>query len=176
MPPLNGFVSKWMVYQGILQLGSEGNRIYPLFLAAAMLGSVFTLASFLKLLHSAFLGTCSPACEKVREVGPSMWLPGILQSAVCVVFGVFALSVPMRLFILPSLHGDDAALAQGAGWLTGFYQPSLVTGLLLIGIALGVVIYLAGTAFKPRVGKCSPVASNWSARKRECRAPSSTVH
>jgi formate hydrogenlyase subunit 3/multisubunit Na+/H+ antiporter MnhD subunit len=139
------------VYQGILQLAAEGNRIYPLFLAAAMLGSVFTLASFLKLLHSIFLGAGSPITEKVREVGLPMWLPTILQAAVCVVFGVFALSVPMRLFILPSLHPGDAALAQGAGWLTGFYQPSLVTGLLLIGIALGVVIYLAGTVFKPKV-------------------------
>jgi formate hydrogenlyase subunit 3/multisubunit Na+/H+ antiporter MnhD subunit len=150
VPPLNGFVSKWLVYQGILQLGAEGNRIYPLFLVAAMLGSVFTLASFLKLLHSIFLGAGSPITEKVREVGLPMWLPNILQAAVCVVFGVFALSVPMRLFILPSLHGDDAAMALGAGWLTGFYQPSLVTGLLLIGIALGIVIYLVGTVAKPK--------------------------
>jgi formate hydrogenlyase subunit 3/multisubunit Na+/H+ antiporter MnhD subunit len=153
VPPLNGFASKWMVYQGVLQLGQEGNRIYPLFLVAAMLGSVFTLASFLKLLHSMFLGSCSPACEKVREVGPSMWLPSALQAAVCVAFGVFAQVFPLRMMILPGLHADDMALAQGAGWLGGFYRPSLATGLLLVGVAIGFAIYLVGTAFKPRTGE-----------------------
>jgi formate hydrogenlyase subunit 3/multisubunit Na+/H+ antiporter MnhD subunit len=153
VPPLNGFVSKWMVYQGIVQLGQEGNRIWPVFLVAAMLGSVLTLASFLKLFHSVFLGTATPTTEKVREVGLSMWLPTILQAAVCVIFGVFALSVPVRVLILPSLHADDAMLARASGWLSGFYQPSLATGLILVGLAIGLIIYLAGTAFKPRVSE-----------------------
>jgi len=69
IPPLNGFVSKWMVYQGVLQVSQEGNQIWPIFLIAAMLGSVLTLASFLKAMHSIFFGQSLPGFEKVREVG-----------------------------------------------------------------------------------------------------------
>jgi len=147
VPPLNGFVSKWMVYQGILQLGLEGNRLWPLFLVAAMLGSVFTLASFLKVLHSLFFGQPSPGTENVREVGLSMWLPALLQAGVCVLFGVFANLIPLPLFILPSL--PNAVFGQP--WQSqGFWQPSKATGLILLGLALGLVIYLLGTVVRAR--------------------------
>ena len=47
IPPLNGFASKWMIYQGIIDWGG---MLFPLFLLAAMFGSALTLAS--------------PACSK----------------------------------------------------------------------------------------------------------------
>ncbi|MEO0108485.1 MAG: proton-conducting transporter membrane subunit, partial [candidate division WOR-3 bacterium] len=144
VPPLNGFVSKWLVYQGVFQLAHEGNRIWPVFLAAAMLGSVLTLAACLKLLHSVFFGRVAPGHERVREVGFSMWLPTAAQALVCILFGVFANPIPLRLLIMPSLPADLSA--QGPWGILGFYQPSVTTGLILIGIALGLAIYLAGTA------------------------------
>jgi formate hydrogenlyase subunit 3/multisubunit Na+/H+ antiporter MnhD subunit len=149
VPPLNGFASKWMVYQGVLQVGQEGNKIWPVFLVAAMLGSVFTLASFLKVLHSVFFGQGSDLSSRVREVSPSMWLPTLFQAALCVLFGVFATSIPLRLFILPSLPPGLFA-ASPAKVAVGFYQPTLVTGLILLGIALGLIIYLFGTVFRAR--------------------------
>jgi formate hydrogenlyase subunit 3/multisubunit Na+/H+ antiporter MnhD subunit len=147
VPPLNGFFSKWMVYQGVLQLAQEGNRIWPIFLVAAMLGSVFTLASFLKVLHSMFLGQTAPSCERAHEVGFSMWLPFFLQALVCILFGVFANWIPIRLLILPSLPPHTFV----APWsIPGFWQPSFTTGLLLLGLALGLVVYLLGTVLRPR--------------------------
>ena len=58
VPPFNGFVSKWMVYQGVLSAitNSKFQIIVILCLAAAMFGSALTLASFMKLLHAIFLG------------------------------------------------------------------------------------------------------------------------
>ena len=50
IPPLNGFASKWLVYQGCVAAGE------PLMLVAALFGSVLTLASFVKVLHSVFWG------------------------------------------------------------------------------------------------------------------------
>lgn len=153
IPPLNGFFSKWMVYQGVLQLGNEGNQLWPLFLIAAMLGSVFTLASFLKVLHSIFFGATPGNCERVREVGLTMWLPPFLQALVCILFGVFANLIPLPLFILPSLS-ESAGFGSALAWrLPGFWQPSTATGLIFFGIAVGLLIYLAGTAFKARPGE-----------------------
>ena len=60
VPPFNGFVSKWMVYQGLI--GQLQTTNYPLrimiviSLTAAMFGSGLTLASFMKLIHATFLG------------------------------------------------------------------------------------------------------------------------
>lgn len=141
VPPLNGFVSKWMVYQGIISLAGQGNRLYPVFLVAAMLGSVLTLASFLKLLHSIFLGQRPDSLAKTREVGFGMWLPPVLLGLACVVFGVFAYQIPLRGLIYPALPFPVE--------LPGIWQPALATLLLLTSLGVGALIYIFGTGSKP---------------------------
>ena len=150
IPPLNGFVSKWMIYQSVLQLNQEGNQIWPIILIAAMLGSIFSLAIYLKALHSIFFGQPSPTCEKVREASPSMWIPTVIQAVVCILFGIFANIFHLPLFIIPSLPSD---MTVNLSNLIGFWQPSLATGLIILGIIIGVVIYLFGTTRKPRASK-----------------------
>ena len=51
VPPFNGFASKWMIYQGIIDLGAgEGiaSSLWIVWLGLAVLGSALTLASFIK--------------------------------------------------------------------------------------------------------------------------------
>jgi NADH:ubiquinone oxidoreductase subunit 5 (subunit L)/multisubunit Na+/H+ antiporter MnhA subunit len=145
VPPLNGFVSKWMVYQGIIGLAREGSRIYPLFLIAAMMGSVLTLASFLKLLHAVFFGQRPEPLARVREVGFGMWLPPLLLATLCVVFGVFAYQLPLRGLVYPSLP----LLVEPIG----IWQPVLTTLLALAALGLGLLIYLFGTATRPTAAR-----------------------
>lgn len=145
VPPLNGFVSKWMVYQGVVELAKEGNKLYPLFLIAAMLGSVLTLASFLKLLHSMFLGQRPAELARTREAGFAMWLPPIVLAFVCVLFGVFAYQIPLRGLIYPSLP----LLVEPVGT----WQPLLTTLLVLASLAIGVLVYLLGTARRPTTAR-----------------------
>ncbi len=59
IPPLNGFASKWMIYQGIISSGEGAGPGWVVWLAVAMLGSALTLASFVKVLHATFL--CKPS-------------------------------------------------------------------------------------------------------------------
>ena len=141
VPPLNGFVSKWMVYQGVIGLAHEGSRVYPVFLIAAMMGSVLTLASIMKLLHAVFFGQRPESLAKVREVGFGMWFPPMLLAALCIVFGVFAYQLPLRGLVYPSLP----LLIEP----TGIWQPMLATLLLLASLGIGVLIYLLGTARRP---------------------------
>ncbi len=146
VPPLNGFFSKWMVYQGVLQLGAEGNQLFPVFLVAAMFGSVLTLASFLKLLHALFLGQRPETLSRVREVSMTMWLPPFLLALTCVIFGVFAYQLPLPGLIIPGLgfYGLE---------LVGVWSPIPATLLLVAALGIGAVIYLFGTAAKPVTGK-----------------------
>jgi formate hydrogenlyase subunit 3/multisubunit Na+/H+ antiporter MnhD subunit len=145
VPPLNGFVSKWMVYQGIVELAREGTVVYPVLLVAAMLGSVLTLASFLKLLHSVFLGRRPADLDGAREVGPAMWMPTAVLAGVCVVFGVFAYQLPLQNLIYPSLPFSVV--------LPGIWQPGLTTALLTIAAGLGATVYLLGTGRRPTSGR-----------------------
>ncbi|MCU0652462.1 MAG: NADH-quinone oxidoreductase subunit L, partial [Candidatus Omnitrophica bacterium] len=61
IPPFNGFVSKWLIYQGLIfNISGAASRMQSIFsvfaLIAAMFGSAMTLAAVMKLLHSVFLG------------------------------------------------------------------------------------------------------------------------
>ncbi|MFQ5836216.1 MAG: proton-conducting transporter membrane subunit, partial [bacterium] len=110
VPPFNGFFSKWMVYQGIVELGKLGRagNLWILWLLAAMFGSALTLASFMKLIHATFLGTSSNSSPEdvsssPKEVGLSMSIPMVILASSCVIFGIFAYHLPLRLFILASV-------------------------------------------------------------------------
>jgi len=147
VPPFNGFVSKWMVYQGVIETGRAGGANWVLWLVAAMFGSALTLASFMKLLHAVFLGQPSAEAraqvEGTREVGPAMWLPMVILAGLCVVFGVFAFNLPLKLFILPSI---ETGIIYAGAW-----RSVVATALILIGLAIGVIIYLVGAAEKARI-------------------------
>ncbi len=133
IPPLNGFVSKWLIYQGVI----ESTRIQSfsvIFLLAAMFGSVLTLASFLKVLHSTFLGEKSKEIVKVKEAGFGMVLPMVILALLSIGLGVFA-QYPIRYLIGP-IVGPQAVSEP-----IGLWNPTLATGLILIGIVLGLVIH-----------------------------------
>ncbi len=134
VPPFNGFVSKWMVYQGVVELG-KSSPYWIIWLMAAMFGSALTLASFMKILHATFLGQWSEATEKAKEVPWQMWLPMISLAALCVIFGVFAYALPLAYFVLPSVKGVV---------YTGFWNPTLATFLIILGLLLGWIIYQIG--------------------------------
>ncbi len=145
VPPLNGFASKWMVYQGIIE-GGKGCGPWPLWLVAAMFGSALTLASFVKVLHAVFLRKpeTGTANRDVTEVDKPMWIPTVLLGALCVLFGVFWRQIPVMQLIGPAVA--DLELKFSGAWSGGG-----ATLLLLVAVGLGTIAYYFTTARKPRV-------------------------
>jgi len=146
VPPTNGFASKWMVYQGLLAMES---RLGSLALVAAIFGSALTLASFVKVLHGVFAGPMSShiAARKPREVGVTMQIPMLALAAVCVIFGL-RYTLPTQGWLRPAIAsmGVEAPSAEvGALW-----QPLAALGLLLLALAGGLGVYLAGRGFRIR--------------------------
>ncbi|MFH1996444.1 MAG: proton-conducting transporter membrane subunit [Candidatus Omnitrophota bacterium] len=143
VPPFNGFVSKWMVYQGVIEMGRCGGKLWVICLVAAMFGSALTLASFMKLIHAVFLGRPYENKERkgTSEVGMPMWLPMVTLASLCVLFGVFAFRIPLKWFIAPSLGSDVS--------FTGVWSAPRATILIGAGLVVGFIIYLLGT-FKTR--------------------------
>jgi len=111
-------------------------------LICAMFGSILTLAYNLKLAHSIFLGERPKELNKVREARFEMVVPTLLLALACIVFGVFAQAVPIKYLITPALGFEIVGI--------GFWSPTLATLLIIVGIVVGVIVYLIGTAMKPR--------------------------
>lgn len=141
IPPLSGFFSKWMIYQGIVEGARTGGGLWIIWLLAAMFGSILTLASFMKLIHATFLGPSSKAevqgaKPQSKEVGLSMLIPMIGLASLCVVFGILAYRIPLGLFI----SGAVPQLPQVSDWM-GWWQPGLATILIILGLVVGAIIY-----------------------------------
>jgi formate hydrogenlyase subunit 3/multisubunit Na+/H+ antiporter MnhD subunit len=96
--PLNGFVSKEMVFHGAVETG------YIVFAIAAWVGAILTFASFLKAGHSVFFGERSLEVPKVRESRPAIVIPILTLAGLCILFGVYN-KLPLKGFIEPILEG-----------------------------------------------------------------------
>ncbi|NQT95331.1 MAG: hypothetical protein HQ572_02670 [Candidatus Omnitrophica bacterium] len=144
VPPFNGFASKWLIYQGIIETAKAGGHLWVIWLIAAMFGSALTLASFMKLVHAVFLGQPSRNIKvnEERIVGSSMFAPMITLASLCVIFGVFAYQIPLKVFIFPSIRIWPR--------LSGVWNAGAATILILAGIVIGSIIYLFSTAVKTR--------------------------
>jgi len=147
VPPLNGFFSKWLIYQGVAQ---GGGYLMPVLLAAAVVGSALTLASFVKAIHSVFLGERSQemAGRRVREVGWNMLAPLGVLAALCVVLGLAGGGVAegIRRAGLAEFGGRGFVEAPQAG----AWGPGEALVLILFALGLGLVFYSIGSLVKVR--------------------------
>jgi len=145
IPPFNGFFSKWMIYQGIIDFGNGtglANKLWMVWLTLAVLGSALTLASFVKLISGIYLGRRNKEFEKIKEVSFLMWLPQLLIATVCVGFGVFAAE-----FVIPNLIEP----VTGKLAYVGIWQSQSVSILILVSVVVGFLIYLYGNLKNHRV-------------------------
>jgi len=138
IPPFNGFASKWMIYQGIIDFGQGtglSNQLWIVWLGLAVLGSALTLASFIKFTGGIFLGRREKSLSHVKEVNPLMWLPMLVLAMVCIGFGVFSTNLVVPKLFMP---------VSGSFDFTGTWASGTVSILVLVSIVLGLVIYLLG--------------------------------
>ena len=140
LPPLNGFVSEFLIYLGAFHGGaalSGANAVAAIFvvLALALIGGL-ALACFAKAFGIIFLG--EPRSEHAlhaHEAGPAMRLPMLLLAAVCLAIGLCAPQVVR-------------AMAPAVGCIVA--APPAETARLLSAAALplsGVVLCAAGFLF-----------------------------
>lgn len=134
IPPFNGFVSKWMIYQGLLELSLNGPW-WIIWITCAMFGSALTLASFVKILHAIFLGQPTAGTKNTKEANIYMLIPIVLLALLCILFGVFNF-IPLNYFILK---------AMPINIFIGLFSSSLATLIILLAIILGLAIYFIGS-------------------------------
>ncbi len=163
LPPLNGFVSEWLMFMTLL-LGFEGAGPGMHFFSsilAALLGLAGALAAtcFVKAFGISFLGKSrSQHAAEAHDASGSMKLGMGILAASCL--GLF-LAAPWVLRILGavagSLTGADIPLEAlslksflvSPSGLSGF--SPLFTGLILVGFLVGAVVLFRTVLGKARV-------------------------
>ena len=135
--PLNGFVSKEMIFHGALESG------YAIFAVAAWVGAIFTLASFLKAGHSVFFGPRSKDVPKVKESQAPIVIPILILALLCITFGVFN-KLPLTQFIQPILagHVEPGESIDFTAHALGVFNP--VAGISILCLLLALALHFYG--------------------------------
>jgi hydrogenase-4 component B len=142
LPPLNGFVSEFLIYLGLsFSAARATGMLAGVALAVPVLALVGALAvaCFVKGYGVAFLGNGrSPAAQRGRECPPSMLLPMAALAACCLAIGLAAfLLVPVLGQAVtawsPELVDPGARLKE----LVPLKGIALVDSILLAALALG---------------------------------------
>ena len=158
LPPLNGFVSEWLVYVGLLDAAvGRGPSTWGAIPAAILLGATgaLALACFVKVCGIVFLGVPrSEAAARAHECGGAMRAAMLVLGLACVAIG-----------LAPALFWSALARAIAdwrSGW-AGAEMPASLTTLGIVHVALLSIATAAGATLWLRVRRGpSRSAPTWS--------------
>jgi formate hydrogenlyase subunit 3/multisubunit Na+/H+ antiporter MnhD subunit len=150
VPPLNGFVSEWLVYQGIFRAGqaTDALRLASLGAPALALVGALALACFAKAAGVVFLGHPRTAVARdVREPGAAMLAPMLSLAAACILLGLFApygmapaLDVGALVARAPAASARDSfQLLQDATWI-GVVGTVLLAAAIVLWLGRSVLL------------------------------------
>jgi multicomponent Na+:H+ antiporter subunit D len=103
IPPFNGFASKLMIYESVYLFN-------PALAIIAMVVSILTLASFVKVFHSIFMGPKLPEYQEVKEAPLPMVIGMGILALLVILFGIFPQQV-VDILISPAA---TALINQGS--------------------------------------------------------------
>ena len=146
LPPLNGFVSEWLVYLGLLDAvvgkGPSAWAAMPAIIMLAMAGAL-ALASFSKAGALIFLGSPrTQAAAEAHESGRWIRAPMLMLAGVCV-----------ALALVPVLFWPAIARAAGA-WDSSWPPAAMPDSLASVGrmqVALALIAVVATLLLMQRV-------------------------
>jgi hydrogenase-4 component B len=146
LPPLNGFVSEWVVFQALFRGGMASAPTQPMVFAAAGLGLIAALSvgCFARVAGVVFLGNPrTPERVAWKEVGPGMLGPIVALGAACVLLGIAPLIalVPASRVVTQLLESSPVAEAATAA------VPEVPSAALALGaLAAALAVVMAGVA------------------------------
>ena len=138
LPPLNGFVSEWLIFRGLLGAGVAGGAIrvaVPVAAGLALTGGL-ALACFSKLFGVVFLG--SPRAAGGHEVDETrLQTPQWALAGACILIGLVpAIVVPLVLRMAAAFVPGAPADAVAPGAWSPAVALSTLSALTLVAIAL----------------------------------------
>lgn len=141
MPPMNGFVSKWMIYQALIQ-----NR-QPILFVIAMVGSVGSFLYVYRLIHSIFLGSLPEKYENVKEVPLLMKIPILFLMLITFALGIFPglalkpISKISEYLGIPAIEYSLTGFPQGTALSSSNYL--VITATFIVGFIIAYAIFFS---------------------------------
>jgi hydrogenase-4 component B len=138
LPPLNGFASEWLLYQGFFNLAVNGGSIALRLAALLLMGwlalvGALAVACFVKAVGIVFLGVprTKPA-ENAREAAASMVAPQVFLALMCAGLG---LAFPYVMLPLRSIAaGTGGPDALDGAWLLPVAPLALMLALAVAAL------------------------------------------
>ncbi|MFA7230481.1 MAG: proton-conducting transporter membrane subunit [Victivallaceae bacterium] len=156
LPPLNGFVSEWFIYLGLLRpviTGGTGGAVAVFGVPVLAMTGALAAACFVKVYGTVFLGSprdYNPA--DVEEVPFSMRFPMIMLAACCVLIGMVPVAFGSVLDSVISCWMPESGL-QKIGVMTSLKTVSIIAVLLVAGMTtLLIVLAFCRRNKSPQVG------------------------
>ena len=167
LPPLNGFVGEWLLFQAILNapaLSEWSLKIEIAVVGAALaLATALAAACFVRLYGIAFLGRPrSRAAAEAVEVGRAMRLGMAVPAVLCVVLGV--LPTPLIRLFEPALRLlVEAGPFDGRAYQPWFWlAPTSAIGNSYNGLIMLVVIALLSVVLVLGIHRKASDRVRWS--------------
>lgn len=145
LPPLNGFVSEWMLLQSLLRVVEVAS--VPVRIVFALSGAALALTAGLAVTCFAMIATStllgqprSPAAAQARRAPRSVWIPMGLLALVCFGLSLWVTGViPLLGRISEPLVGANATAALVPDFFrrTNTIPPDILHGLTQLGAQLG---------------------------------------
>ncbi len=146
LPPLNGFVSEWVVFQALLRGASVGDAMQFAGLAVVVLALIgaLALACFVKVIGVVYLGAPRHALgTRPLESAGGMVRPLVGLAAACVVIGLVPIAVvPPALRVGSLVAGLPAGTADFTG-VTAAGPATVFTVALALSLVLAWGLYVA---------------------------------
>ncbi len=140
IPPINGYASKWMIYQSLLQAK------FPFLTIMIFIASTMAFMYLFRALHSVFLGQLPRKFENVKEVPILMQIPMFLLIGAMYIFGSYPGIVlkPINV-ILKNLgfHTLNITTDTIVGKFSSM-NGTVISNVFLVTFIIGFIIYLMG--------------------------------
>jgi len=160
LPPLNGFVSEFLVYLGLARSALVPGSAWVALPAPALAATgALAVACFVKVFGVVFLGTPRSAATEGAHESPALMLaPMVVLGAACVVVGVAPLVVAPALERAVVVWAGGALPGQSLAGLASLGWISVAAAALLVGTG---VVLLAVVPVCRRARRRQPGLSTW---------------
>ena len=138
IPPMSGFISKWMLFQSMIDKGMV------FVAAAAFFGSIGSFLYVFRPLSAVFLGQLAPKHENVKEAPALMQIPMIILSLLTLAFGIYprpVLEIISKIEVSVGMSGlrFDGTKILG---INGVLDPTIVVLMFGLGFVIALVLFL----------------------------------
>ncbi|PAT02318.1 hypothetical protein CI105_02960 [Candidatus Izimaplasma bacterium ZiA1] len=138
IPPMGGFISKWMIFQAVI------NKGLPIIAIGVFFGSIGSFLYVFRPLAALFLGQQLPEYKHLKEAPFFMVLPMIILSGLIIYTGVLPNYILGKINeIVVDLGATAVTITEYT--ITGFngtIHPALISGMFGVGVFVAFLIFI----------------------------------